>query len=99
MRNARTAATPLVVAHDIPPLGPVHVAVAVGKGRIALIDKSVVPNSQNVPYLVCDRHGRGGARVMHDKKGFIRIRAHPGRKAAALWVVDDQTDDVGMLFV
>src|SRR5262249_60537003 len=78
MGNARTAAPALVVANNIPPLGPVHVAVAVGKGLIALIDKPVMADSQNVSYLVGDRHGRGGTSVMHDKKGFVRIRAHPG---------------------
>src|SRR5215471_7220414 len=75
--NARTAAATLIVAHDVPPLGPVHVTVAVGKGRVALIDKPIMPNSQDVPDLVRNRHGRGGARVMHDEEGLIRIRSYP----------------------
>ena len=98
-RYARATAATYIVAHDVAPLGAINVAMPIGKWRVGLIDKAIVPHSKNMSYFVGDRHGDRGARVMHHKEGFVRFRANARRKAATGGIVDDQANDVGALLV
>src|SRR5438552_8351406 len=71
----------------------------IGKRHVALVHEAVVPGPQNVSYLMGNRHCDGGASVMHDEEGFVPLWADAGRQTTAVRIVDDQTDDVGMLLV
>ena len=95
----RATATTDVVAHDVAPFRAVNVPVTIGKWRVGKIDKAVVPDAENVTYLVRYRHGDRGTRVMYHKKGFIRIWTDARGQTAAGGIVDDQTDDCRTLLV
>jgi len=49
---ARAAAATFIVTHDIPPFGPVNVTMTIDSGHHTLVDKSIMPDTQDVPYLM-----------------------------------------------
>lgn len=52
-RQARTATTACLVAHDVPPLGPVHVTVTIWERGQVLIETQVMASPNDMPDLVC----------------------------------------------
>src|SRR5262245_9335257 len=96
---ARAALTAFLVAHDVAPFAAVDVTVAIGKGRLIAIDQAVMSRAQDVADFVRDRDGDGGAGVVDDKEGLLRLGADAGGEAAAGVIIDDQADDIGAFLV
>src|SRR5215813_3539989 len=69
------------------------------KWRVNGVGQSIVACAKDMPNFMSDGDGDGGAGVMHDEIGFFRIGRDARRKTTSTWVVDDEADDVGALFV
>ena len=54
-------------------LPAVDVAMPVGERHVVLVHETTRLGPQDVAYLVGDRQGDGGAGVVHDEEGFVRL--------------------------
>ena len=81
------------------PFGAVDVPMPVNKRLADGIHHSVVPSSKNVPDLVRNGIGDRRARVMHHEECVFRVAGDTSGQAATVRAVQDETDDVGALFV
>jgi hypothetical protein len=81
--QARAAAAARLVAHDVAPLGAIHVAMAVREWRFSLIQGCIVTCAEDMSDLVGHRIRQDRAGVVYNGKRFFGIRGDPRCKSAA----------------
>src|SRR5215831_18125810 len=96
---AQAAVAAFLITHNVAPFGTVHVAVSVGKRRIDGVGQAIMARAEDMPDFVGDGNGDGGAGIMHDEIGVLRVGCDARRKPASVGVIDNQADDVGALLV
>ncbi len=97
--HARAAATALLVAHDIPPLGAIDVAVTVGERGHYLVHVEVMARPDDMSDFMRYRVGRGRALMMHHGICFIRIGMHASGQPTALRIIHYKDYDIGAVLV
>src|SRR5262245_4698499 len=83
------------ITHDVAPFGAVYVAVCEGEWRIDWVGQAIVARAEDMPDFVGDGNGDGGAGIMYDKIGVLRVGCDARREPTSAGVVDNETDDVG----
>jgi hypothetical protein len=66
----------------------------VGEWRVHRICPPIMPDPKHVADFVRDREHKHCTRMMHHEIGLGRFCADSGRKTAARWVIDYQTNDI-----